>query len=277
MSQIAAKPSPWWPGIATHLGITRGLVFATPLWDPITSGSGERPLATDIITQTVATQGTANGAAWQDGEYGKQIASSATANTMPWWDIPQVNPPFSVMVFLSAGVSASDRAMILNDPSATTRGFSIGTGGASTTMFVQWIDSAGTTSVISAASMISATEDNVYIASLSDEGSNLSWCAAMCNGRVATASGFVSRAPVMTRVYLLRDGSTVNTWDGKVYCAAVWSRLLGFEEMRQLCADPFCLWRPRSRASLLSAGVSVAAGQPMNLRWMGLKHMMGAA
>ena len=210
----------------------------------------------------ISTNGSANGSAWKFGDYGAELNVNNTSNGTPFWTVPLITTPLTFLVFAGASAATGDVFGILNDPTGSTNGLimTVGSGGTAKTT-VQWIDAGGTTTLFgNIDTTLSTTDDNVVICSLLDEGGTSTYSQLCVNGMGSVKTGATSRTPSMTKIRLGANGTGANAFNNSIHCGIVWNCLLSLGQMLDLCADPFLIFRRKTRISVLVSGVP--AGVP---------------
>lgn len=238
------RPKPSFPQLNRSHPLAQGLVFDAPLFE----GAG---LKTNDIVNNVAGTITSSGATWEGGQFGIDLDFSAAASKVSFATPSTVNGLIQLSVelyFYKRGNGGSAFGLLFGKKNSTTSYFAIYNNDGGTdaiSLAAGWSTTSG--QWWTAAPSLNAWHHLVVTYSFTSTSNNPTIYRNGINQAV-TRFGTPAGSPLSDDTVLLignNNASTLN-WDGKIAYTRIWNRILSAQEVAQLYAHPFQIYKKKT-------------------------------
>lgn len=240
MNQV--KPSIWCPGLNPGHSLVNGLVLALPFFE----GGGKTAVDVTAGHHSASEYNAGAPISWKVSKYGHSLNTSGAANEcMSGTQVISGATEATVMAFGQLNSPGNYDAWMQSNLSYSNC-YSIQRWGGATHRF--YIGSVYTTATVS------SEVDHVVLLTYKASTYVKAWVDGIYKSQNVVA--VPASIPVHTHY---RVGDEAYPFHGSIYMAAIWKRALNANEIAELYADPWGMFRQRER-SYFWIGASAAAG-----------------
>lgn len=235
------RPKPPFQRLNRSHPLAQGLVFNEGFFE----GSGLT--LTDLVSNRIGTIQASSGTTWGNGLFGKQLNFTAAVNPIRVPTTPALNvtTTFSMVAVINPAAFATVQTILAkswgDDDSGTFSGapnFNIQTNGKLrfTVRKIADIDDTGSQALVA----------NTYnVIAYTHSGTNYNfYINGLLNSTIVNASAVTSNALDL----IIGDNNRTQRFNGAIIFLGLWNRLLSAQEIAQITADPFQIYRKKSFA-----------------------------